>query len=234
MERFTDAALITIPLNLSFMPAVLVNAAMTTVYFPRMIEMQARNDTSGSRSLFTLFYGLVSAFTVLVTVSLILYPHVLLYFLYGGRYQVSAPLVVLIAPVVYLYTMLTVLTFTIVAQGRIRASMIGAFTPTIILLVVITFTTHVAGELSWFAVAHTIAALLGLLWQFWTLGYDLWQPLAQTGKQLLVAFALLGMGRLLVPDSVDSMFEAIAVLGLATVVYVAWVWQKSGAGYKAF
>jgi O-antigen/teichoic acid export membrane protein len=226
--RFRDAALITVPLNLIFTPGLIVGAAMTTFYFPRISALTAGKHDREAQSLFTLFYGLVSAFTILVAVSLLLYPHVVLSFLYGNRYQDSAPLLALVAPVTYLYTVQTVLIFTIAAQGRIRSSIPGALVSAIALIGAITLSSGIPGNLTWFAIAHGFAATLGLAWQLWLVGYELRASLVRTSKQIMVAIGMVGAARLIISDTPDQTPEAVVVLGLITMIYAVWVWRETG------
>lgn len=225
VQRFADTARITIPLNLIFMPTTVIHFAITTAYFPRSTEMYARHENAHAQMLFTLFYELVSSFTLITAVCLAMYPRAVLGLLYGARYQASAPLLALVAPVAYLYTAQTVLTFTLVAQGRIRVALIGPFTSAFVLLGAITATSGRGGDLELFAVMHTTAAVLGLVVQTYLVGRIAWNQFGKIGKRSFAAVVLVGAGRVLVPDSPDRIVRTLIVLALTVAVYSLWVWR---------
>lgn len=224
--RFAEAALITIPLNLIFMLGVLVQSAMTTVYFPRLGQLHAAGNQPDARELFVLFYQWVSTLTVLAMMGAWLYPRVALGVLYGDRYQASAPLLLALAPVAYLYTMSSVLTFTVVAQGRWRAALWAPLISTVLLVIIITLTANLERGLLLAAVAHSVTALVGLAWQFKQVRYPLRRPLSQTGKHVLAAGLLLGLGRLFVPDAPERMWTVMIVAGSGAMLYLLWAWRE--------
>ncbi|GAC1385540.1 MAG: hypothetical protein NVSMB42_05000 [Herpetosiphon sp.] len=223
--RFTDAARITIPLNLIFMPSTMANVAMSTVYFPRITESFARNDRSAMQSLFALFYDGVSACTLLITIGFMLFPRVALALLYGTRYQDSATLLVIMAPAAYCYTLQTVLTFTIVAQGRVRAILASTFVPVVALVLGISWGAGHNADLYWFAFAHSVTAVLGFGWQSCLLGIPRRQRLVQLAKHGVVAMTLLGIARVTFNDSPAQLGPIVLVLCLITLTYGLWVWR---------
>lgn len=224
-SRFTETALITIPLNLAFTLGQLVQTPMHTVYFPRLSQLYAANAEAAARQWLALFYNWVSAGATLVAVGACLYPQVILHLLYGTRYLAAAPLLATLAPVALLYTLQMVLTITLVAQRRWRAALGAPGLATTLLVGLITLTANQPLGLWWVAAAHTLAAGLGLGWQLAQMQAAPQQLLLQTGKHVLVAAGLLGLARCLVADAPEQTGLVILVGGGGAALYALWVWH---------
>jgi O-antigen/teichoic acid export membrane protein len=225
--RFADAALITIPLNLVFMPGLLVNMAISTVYFPRMSHAQAQGNAAEQQALFHTFAAVVSGAGLLIAASLLLYPSALLYLLYGTRYLASAPLLRLLALVAYIYPLQTVLTVTLAAQRRMRAALCQLGVATLLLVALITLAAQGGFDLRLVALAHLAALLPVLLWQLRTASYSLRPLVRPTAAQLALLLAAGAAARALVPDAPASLPGALLALGAITLAYAGWAWKTA-------
>lgn len=222
--RFSDAALIAIPLYLVMMPSTLIGAAIPAAYFPKLVGLHARNDKAGLARLVASFTSATALFSLPVVFVLVAFPNTVLGLLYGSRYSAAALLLTLAAPVALLSTLVAVATATLAAIGRIRDAVHSSAIASIIVLCVVAADLIVQVDLAWIAGAHSIAALASLLWQLYLLGPPAWTAIRSTATCALVASIMTGVLRLLLSDTMNSLIFIILILGFGMAVYALWVW----------
>ncbi|HRC76084.1 MAG TPA: hypothetical protein PLO33_10425, partial [Kouleothrix sp.] len=225
LGKFADTALITIPLNIIFMPGALLNMASSTVYFPRLSHAAAQRNSGEARALFQDFASVAASAGLLVGANLLLYPRSLLYILYGARYLASAELLAILAIVAFAYPLQSVVTTTLAAQGRLRAALLYVGISTALLLVGVTLAVRYSADLRLAAAAHAVAVVPVLVWQLRTAGYPLRRLVASIGRSALALLVLGGAARLCVPDAPEHLLAAIGALSAITLLYTAWIWR---------
>ncbi len=225
MGKFADTALITIPLNIIFMPGALVNMALSTVYFPQLSHVEAQHNTSEAHALFQEFATIVASVGLLIATNLLLYPQTLLTLLYGSRYLASAPLLALLAVVAVVYPLQSLITTTLAAQGRLRAALGYVGLSTVLLLAGVTLATRYSTDLRLIAVAHVLAVVPVLGWQLYTAGYPLMRMLRIVGRSSVVLIVLGGVSRVFAPDALDKRPVAIFALSAVTLLYILWLFR---------
>lgn len=223
MGKFADTALITIPLNIIFMPGALVNMVVSTVYFPRLSHADAQRNVSQVHALFQEFATGIAGVGLLVATNLLLYPQTLLTLLYGSRYLASAPLLSLLAVVAFAYPLQSLITTTLAAQGRLRAALGYVGFSTLLLLTGVTLAAHYSADLRLIALAHVLAVVPVLGWQLRTVGYPLKRTLRAIGGSVCVLFVLGGAARMFVPDTLDNRPAALLALSAITLLYGVWL-----------
>lgn len=222
--RFSDAALIAVPLYLVLMPSYLIGAAIPAAYFPKLVGLHTRQDKAGLARLVTGFISATAFFSLPIVFVLGAFPNTVLGLLYGPRYGAAAPLLTLAAPVALLYTLVAVATATLAATGRIRDAVRSSAVAPVIVMCVVAADLIVRVDLAWLASAYSIAALASLLWQLYLLGSPAWTAIRSTATCALVAGITIGAVRLILSDTTNSLMFIIPTLGFGMAVYVLWVW----------
>lgn len=226
--RFADAALLAVSLYITLLPASLAGTVLTTMFFPQLVAAYARGAPEQARELMIRLYDAVAALSALAAAGMLWYPHVLLGILYGTRYQESASLLLLSAPAACLYALYTVAQFSAVARGRIDAPIRSHLTAMAIALGAVVLAAQPGGSLLWVSAGYSVAALLGLLWLARPGAGLGWTLIMRAGIQLVGAVALIGGARLLIPDTLQALPAAAAMLTIAGLGYVGWAWRRMG------
>lgn len=227
--QYEDAANFTIPLNtVALIPGVF-SFALTTVYYPRLVQQQSRGEVGEARQTFQEYFMLSGVITVFVTVCLMAFPTIFLHLLYGNLYVSSATYLIVLAPTVMLSTLGTGLLWAVAAQGRMKAALVSVAIPTVALVATLKFISlYQLPEqiLFWFAAVYTVAGGLMFIWQYRMIGYSLRGAAFTILQYAALALVAIGATRAIFADISRNTIAVLIVLGIACTGYAGLLLRK--------
>ncbi len=163
LNLYTEDAAFGLALSIATFPASASNIMQNAVYYPRYCWLLAQKKRSEAANYFDVFYRILMCGGIAGSTVLICYSGDLLAILFANKYAFASTPLRFLAPMIVSSLGVQLVIWTLVAQDRIGAAMLSACASLAFLLVggsILLDLTH--DSLSVFALAHTVASLLGL------------------------------------------------------------------------
>lgn len=224
-SRFEDAARLSIPLYLALLPTTLVSSALAGVYFPKLVTMYTQHAQKDAQILFGWFFEITAALTIPVSVAFGLFPHIVLFVLYGQRYQESAVYLVMMAPSALLYTSFNVMITTVASSGRVNRSIVASCISIVIMMIFVLAYLIYSFGLAFVVLSYTIAILGGFIWLCYVTRSEWNIPYNKLIRYFVMVIMLFAPLRLLFSDEVNYIVLKIILLGVVSGGYIIWIWH---------